>query len=358
MPPPITRPAADHGHHRGNPLRASRSSTSGWPEAATDRSAKSASVKFVGVVKLIVVDGHVRQGYGRDIARLGREQGSRRQPTRTNDLRFLRSLSYFEEEARNRLRRSEPSDGHPVRRARHIVRVQSRGNSSIEAGSPPCSPQTPILSPGTASRPCSTARRSRAPTPELIDRVERVGWEQTEIEVRRHHSGLDVITAETERQHCVRSFVPKEKKSASWAISPARSARPRRLNHRANGDVAVIRLCGLDLSFDPRSSERKLWSGDGQRGIITSTMGCSPASRQRLHRSPEVARTCIAYRPGLSTPRRTPRVPIIGLCSAHVRAARNSCCSTSDNPSVASFNVNSATGGKKLVQRRIEQAHP
>ena len=58
------------------------------------------------------------------------------------------------------------------------------------------------------------------------------------------------------------------------------------------------------------------------------------------------ARTCIAYNPGLITPSRTPRVPSIGLTSAHERAASISLVSSADRPTVAFLISSSSTRGK------------
>ena len=58
------------------------------------------------------------------------------------------------------------------------------------------------------------------------------------------------------------------------------------------------------------------------------------------------ARTCMAYSPGFITPRRTPRVPNMGLTSAHVLAADNSCASSSLSPTVAALISSSSTRGK------------
>ena len=58
------------------------------------------------------------------------------------------------------------------------------------------------------------------------------------------------------------------------------------------------------------------------------------------------ARTCIAYKPGLMTPSRTPRVPSIGLTSAHECAASINLVSSAVNPTVALLISSSSTRGK------------
>ncbi|CAB4571528.1 unannotated protein [freshwater metagenome] len=58
------------------------------------------------------------------------------------------------------------------------------------------------------------------------------------------------------------------------------------------------------------------------------------------------ARTCMAYRPGFTTPRRTPRVPSIGLNSAHSWAAPSSVVSSAVRPAVAFLISSSSTRGR------------
>ena len=58
------------------------------------------------------------------------------------------------------------------------------------------------------------------------------------------------------------------------------------------------------------------------------------------------ARTCMAYKPGLITPRRTPRVPSIGLTSAHECAASINFDSSAVRPTVAFLISSSSTLGK------------
>ena len=96
-------------------------------------------------------------------------------------------------------------------------------------------------------------------------------------------------------------------------------------------------------------------------GIITSTIGFLPFLRSTAAAASS-ALTCMAYRPGLTTPRRTPRVPIIGLCSAQSSAAFSSLPSRVDSPAVACLIFNSSIDGRNSCSggssRRIVTGRP
>jgi len=92
----------------------------------------------------------------------------------------------------------------------------------MERGSPPCSPQIPTLSRGEASRPSRVASSTNRPTPSL-SRTWKGSSEKIPASMYR---GRKVAASSREIPYvvCVRSFVPKEKNSASSAIDPAVSA--------------------------------------------------------------------------------------------------------------------------------------
>ena len=114
----------------------------------------------------------------------------------------------------------------------------------------------------------------------------------------------------------VRSLVPKEKNSATSAISPAtRAARgssiivPHSTWSSWPASLRIWRATGSSSSRTWDSSSRVAASG-----IMISTIGLPP-SALTLAAASMMARTCMAYRPGLRMPRRTPRSPSIGLAS-------------------------------------------
>ncbi len=78
---------------------------------------------------------------------------------------------------------------------------------------------------------------------------------------------------------------------------------------------------------------------------MTSTIGVPPATTRSAAASMR-ARTCIAYRPGFTTPRRTPRVPSMGLNSCQERAAVRSSSSSADKPTVAFLISSSSIRGR------------
>ena len=155
--------------------------------------------------------------------------------------------------------------------------------------------------------------------------------------------------------NCVRSLVPKLKKSASSASSSARNA--------ARGVSIIVPMVtfGRDtflplfigagrvaFSRNTSSTHERARASSSRvtvRGIMTSAMGLNP-SLDTWSAASMSARTCIAYRPGLITPSRTPRVPIIGLNSAQLSAASNNFSSSCVRPTEAFFTSRSSTRGK------------
>ena len=102
---------------------------------------------------------------------------------------------------RGRLERARAAGLEPGDRARGTAsrrrsRARPRWKKCTLSGSPPCSPQTPILRPGVAARPSSTEMRTSRPMPAAVDRLERADAEDAEVEVAREERRLDVVAAE------------------------------------------------------------------------------------------------------------------------------------------------------------------
>ena len=151
---------------------------------------------------------------------------------------------------------------------------------------------------------------------------------------------------------CVRSLVPKEKNSASDAISPAVSA--------ARGiSIIVPNLYGTATPFSFCTS-----SATGLSSACTSRSSASVptsgimisgrASIPRLRRSQAasmIARTCMRGISGKRTDRRTPRSPSIGFasCRSSTRASmRSSLCSLAGCLCVARKTAVWATSSSRL----------
>src|SRR4029450_4469032 len=124
------------------------------------------------------------------------------------------------------------------------------------------------------------------------------------------------------------------------------------------------------------------------RGIILSTIGVPP-SALTLAAASQMARTCMAYSPGLKMPRRTPRSPSIGLASCRSLTLASISGASSSGTASAAPNPHTARApprrpapvgpdlhrgaaprggqgdghgqlhlvGQELVQGRVEQAH-
>lgn len=110
--------------------------------------------------------------------------------------------------------------------------------------------------------------------------------------------------------------MPKEKKSADFAIRLARNA--------ARGSSIIVPIAMSSLI--PRSSStaatccssslRTIWSSRtlATSGTMISGRGV-PWTAMRSAAASAIARPCIRNRPGIWMPRRTPRSPSIGFCS-------------------------------------------
>ena len=143
----------------------------------------------------------------------------------------------------------------------------------------------------------------------------------------------------------VRSLVPKLKKSASSANSSARKA--------ARGVSIMVPMDTLGFLVEPlvasaiplttHERARAISSRVTVSGIMTSTMGLPPLAARSAAASMSAC-TCMAYKPGFTTPRRTPRVPSIGLCSAHSCAAFNNRSLSFDHSAadVVAFSISSS----------------
>ena len=93
---------------------------------------------------------------------------------------------------------------------------------------------------------------------------------------------------------------------------------------------------------------------------MISTRGSRPSFFTRAAAS-QIARTCIAYRPGFTMPSRTPRRPSMGFASwsSFTFWSTRFCSATSSprsSPSATST-ASSTWFGQELVQRRVQEPH-
>ena len=109
-------------------------------------------------------------------------------------------------------------------------------------------------------------------------------------------------------------------------------------------------------SSTQRAGRGQLLAGDGERDHdLDDRLACPrPAARR-----PPPSGPAPAWRrgPGLTTPRRTPRVPSIGLNSCQLRAASSSCGLLVGQAAGGLLDLELVDRGQELVQRRVEQAH-
>ena len=160
---------------------------------------------------------------------------------------------------------------------------------------------------------------------------------------------------------CVRSFVPKLKKSASAPISSAVSAGPRNLDHRADRDIELALV--LLLFLTRRRSSARTCSAQRRAaraavptsGIMISAWASIFFSLQAITAS-VMAVTCISRISGYVTARRQPRWPSIGFisCSWLTRVFTSA---GGDAEFLGRFGLRLRLVRQELVQRRIEQAN-
>ena len=165
---------------------------------------------------------------------------------------------------------------------------------------------------------------------------------------------------------CVRSFVPKEKKSAFVAISSAVTA--------ARGSSIMVPI--VDVQLDALLGGHL---GDGLLGNFAQLGQLGHHGHQRDHdlglagrglpssavaAAVAMARTCMTGRMGYTMPRRQPRRPSIGLASAMASICSMRARFSAMTPLVAAgglqardLHVERAGALQELVQRRVEQAH-
>ena len=147
----------------------------------------------------------------------------------------------------------------------------------------------------------------------------------------------------------VRSLVPNEKNSATCAIWPAVSAA------RGTSIIVPISVCTLvPVSAATSASTRSVSSRATSSSCTAPTSGImisgcgSPPAATRSAAACAIARTCIAYRPGTTSPSRTPRRPSIGFSSCSRRTASSSLRSLSvaSSPASAILTVSSVRSGR------------
>ena len=116
-----------------------------------------------------------------------------------------------------RLGRGQPRDRNPVRRAGHVVEPDLWQNA-IERGSPPCSPQMPILRSGRAPRPLR-GHRDQLADALLIEHLEGILGEipRSTYSGRKRPASSRLSPSVV----CVRSLVPKREE-----LAPASRSRP------------------------------------------------------------------------------------------------------------------------------------
>ena len=163
---------------------------------------------------------------------------------------------------------------------------------------------------------------------------------------------------------CVRSLVPKEKKSATSAISSARTA-ARGVSIMVPMVTARPFLSGAlhrrDGVLHPAAGEEHLLAGDGERDhdlddrLLAGGVELDGGLHQRPHLHGVEPGLEHAEATPLSTPRRTPRVPSIGFCSAHDWAAASRSVSAASRPSRRPLHEQLLHRRQELVQRRVEQ---
>ncbi len=180
-----------------------------------------------------------------------------------------------------------------------------------------------------------------------------------------YSTNIDASTSSREKPHVVwvRSFVPKEKKSALAAMRPAVSA--------ARGSSIIVPI-GMVIStpasvvsflISASASSRTMSSSrtEPTSGTMISTFGSLPAFFCAMAAS-VMARICRPGSPGVSRPSRTPRRPSIGFASC------SRCTAASSRVSASTFGAGVAVIGfqrdpdgqfgqvrQELVQRRVEQ---
>ena len=182
-----------------------------------------------------------------------------------------------------RIRRARPGRRRAARAGRGTAsstrsRARGRGRTRPTARSPPCSPQIPSFRSPLHARAPARPRSASARRPRRR-RASRTGSSREDV-------GLEVVREEpasaSSREKpsvvCVRSFVPKEKKSACSAISSART-------HARGSSIIVptrysISRAACSSSADGRSSvssrRRRSSSAKPTSGCMISTSGASP----------------------------------------------------------------------------------
>ena len=161
----------------------------------------------------------------------------------------------------------------PGRASRRRSRGRAGRRNRSMAGSPPCSPQIPEPQLGMdVARPRSTAIRISSPTPAVVERLERIVLGGCGPRGSGRGSVPSASSREKPSAVWVRSFVPKEKKSASLGDLVGPDAGPRQLDHRPAEILEPSLLARPCASVSSRS--RFSSSAKPTSGCMISTCGC------------------------------------------------------------------------------------
>ena len=152
----------------------------------------------------------------------------------------------------------------------------------MDWGSPPCSPQTPTLSPGSGGPAPLRPEAHQLPDAVEVDHLEGVARQQAELQVGVHHAALDVVTGEAEG-HLRQVVGPEGEEVRHLGDLGGAQRGPGRLDHRPDGHVELAALgragpgrplggarCRLPVDLghrvlDPAPGQRQLGPGHRQR---------------------------------------------------------------------------------------------
>ena len=154
-----------------------------------------------------------------------------------------------------RLRRGEPCHRHAERRARHVVQPD-RSQLWIDSGSPPCSPQMPILRSGRVARPFSTAVLHQLPTTSSSSVWNGLAGRMPSSDVREQEAALGVVAAVAERH--LGQVVRAEAEELRVLGDLVRVSAPRGISiivpNMKSTVVPAAPLTGLRLRLEDRAS--------------------------------------------------------------------------------------------------------
>ena len=194
------------------------------------------------------------------------------------------------------LGRGQAGDRHPERRARHVVEPGVVEEARSTPGRRRARRTRRASGPGLVARPALDADAHELADAGLVDRLERVALAAGPARGRRGIIRLSTSSRLKPNVIWVRSLVPKRKKSASSAISSARSAARGVSIIVPMRDVELLlraRRRRVDLLLDPAAGQRQLLAGDGERDHDLDDRVARPR-RVSSAAASSSARTCIA----------------------------------------------------------------